>query len=34
MSAEAHQVLLDVQAKLVQGRKSSPANESAALKKQ
>jgi serine/threonine-protein kinase len=34
MSAEAHQVLLDVQAKLAQGGKSSPANESAALKKQ
>ena len=34
MNAEAHQVLMDVQAKLAQGGKSSPANESAALKKQ
>jgi serine/threonine-protein kinase len=34
MNAEAHQVLLDVQAKLAQGGKSSPANESATLKKQ
>ena len=34
MNAEAHQVLLDVQAKLARGGKSSSANESAALKKQ
>jgi len=34
MSAEAHQVLLDVQGKLAPGGKSSSGNESAALKKQ